>query len=267
MLDLGPTFVKIGQVLSTRPDLVPQVYAKEFVTLQNSIPGGPYREMIPALEEDIGYHSYDDFDPEPIAGGSLAQVYSATYEGEEVVVKVRRPGIKDLIETDLRIIRRLTPFALFIAPDRFQFSLRNIADDFERIILEELDFEREARMMDEIRSNFANDDNETVYIPRVYHDVSSERVLTMEYVEGIKITNIDKLEAGGHDLETIAQTAANAYFTMGLEHGIYHGDPHPGNLAVDETGRIVFYDFGMSGRFTSDMQISIINLYLAAVRA
>nr|WP_233340730.1 AarF/ABC1/UbiB kinase family protein [Haloprofundus sp. MHR1] len=264
MLDLGPTFVKIGQVLSTRPDIVPQVYAEEFAVLQDAIPAGPYRDMIPALAEDVGYHSYDDFDPEPIAGGSLAQVYRATYQGEQVVVKVRRPGIKDLIETDLRITRRLIPFALFLAPDRFSFSLRNMADDFERIILEELDFEREARMMEEIRENFAADENETVTIPRVFRDVCSERVLTMEYARGTKVTDLEELEAKGYDPENVAQRVANAYFTMGLEHGVYHGDPHPGNLAVDD-GRIVFYDFGMSGRFTPAMQASVINLYLAAV--
>lgn len=265
MLDLGPTFVKIGQVLSTRPDIVPQVYAEEFVALQDTVPTGPYREMIPALAEDIGYHSYDDFEPEPIAGGSLAQVYRATYQGEQVVVKVRRPGIKDLIETDLRILRHLTPIALLVAPDRLQFSLQNMADDFERIILEELDFAREAWIMEEIQSNFATDGNETVHIPRVYHNVSSERILTMEYVEGTKITNVNELEANGHNPEEIVRTVANAYFTMGLEHGIYHGDPHPGNLAVDDKGRIVIYDFGMSGRFTPELQTSIINLYLAAV--
>jgi predicted unusual protein kinase regulating ubiquinone biosynthesis (AarF/ABC1/UbiB family) len=241
------------------------VYAEEFVTLQDAVPTGPYREMIPALADDVGYHSYDDFDPEPIAGGSLAQVYRATYQGEPVIVKVRRPGIKDLIETDLRIIRRFIPLVMLFAPARLQFSLRNMADDFERIILEELDFEREARMMAEIRSNFERDDNETVVIPRVYQDASSERVLTMAYVEGTKITDVDKLESGGHDPKQVARDVANAYFTMGLEHGVYHGDPHPGNLAVDDDGRIVFYDFGMSGRFTPAMQNSVVNLYLAAV--
>ncbi|AUV84477.1 ABC transporter (plasmid) [Salinigranum rubrum] len=265
MLALGPTFVKIGQVLSTRPDVVPQVYAEEFVTLQDAVPTGPYREMIPALADDVGYHSYDDFDPEPIAGGSLAQVYRATYQGDHVVVKVRRPGVKDLIETDLRIIRRLIPLVMLLAPERLQFSLRNMADDFERIILEELDFEREARMMAEIRANFERDGNEPVVIPRVYHDVSSGRVLTMAYVKGTKVTDVDELEADGHDPSEVARNVANAYFTMGLEHGVYHGDPHPGNLAVDEEGRIVFYDFGMSGRFTPAMQNSVVNLYLAAV--
>jgi predicted unusual protein kinase regulating ubiquinone biosynthesis (AarF/ABC1/UbiB family) len=265
MLDLGPTFVKIGQVLSTRPDIVPQIYADEFVMLQDAVPPGPYREMIPSLASDIGYHSYDDFDPKPIAAGSLAQVYRATYQGEQAAVKVRRPGIQELIETDLQIIRRLIPIALLLTPDRLHFSLRNIADDFERIILEELDFEREAGMMDEIRSNFAADGDETVRIPRVFHDASSERILTMEYVAGTKVTNVDELKARGHDPPQVASDVANAYLAMGLKHGVYHGDPHPGNIAVDATGRIVFYDFGMSGRFTPAMQSSVVNLYLAAV--
>jgi predicted unusual protein kinase regulating ubiquinone biosynthesis (AarF/ABC1/UbiB family) len=264
MLDLGPTFIKVGQVLSTRPDIVPAVYAEEFATLQDAVPAGPYREMIPTVAEDIGYHSYDEFEPEPMAGGSLAQVYEATYEGENVVVKVRRPDIKDLIETDLRVLRRLLPVAIVFAPEQYHFSLRNMADDFERIIQEELDFEREARMMEEIRTNFADDS--TVKIPRVYTELSSERVLTMERVDGIKITDVDELERAGFDPTEIAYNVANAYFAMGLEHGVFHGDPHPGNLAVNEDGQIVFYDFGMSGRFTPEMQDTVIDLYLAVVR-
>lgn len=263
MLALGPTFIKVGQVLSTRPDVVPPVYAEELATLQDAVPAGPYREMIPTIAEDVGYHEYDEFDPEPIAGGSLAQVYDATYEETRAAVKVRRPGIRDLIETDLRVIRRLLPIVVTFAPERFHFSLRNLADDFERVILEELDFDREARMMDEIRGNFADDP--TVIIPTVYPEASSERVLTMEYVEGIKITDVEGLEAAGFDPTSVASDVANAYFTMGLVHGVFHGDPHPGNLAVDADGRVVFYDFGMSGRFTPAMQDAIIKLYLAVV--
>ncbi|WP_458208647.1 ABC1 kinase family protein [Haladaptatus sp. NG-SE-30] len=263
MLTLGPTFIKIGQVLSTRPDVVPEVYAEEFATLQDAVPPSPYSEMIPSLATDVGYHSYDEFDPDPIAGGSLAQVYEAVYDGTRVAVKVRRPGIKDRIDIDLRVIRRLLPVVTFVAPERYRFSLSNMADDFERIIQEELDFEREARMMDEIRDNFGDDS--TTRIPQVYPDVSSKRVLTMEYIAGIKITDVDQLEVAGFDPKTIAHKVANAYFTMGLVHGVFHGDPHPGNLAVDDDGRIVFYDFGMSGRFTPAMQENVIQLYLAVV--
>lgn len=263
MLELGPTFIKIGQVLSTRPDVVPKTYAEAFATLQDTVPAGPYREMIPALAEDIGYHTYDAFDPIPFAGGSLAQVYEATYESKRVVVKVRRPGIKSLIETDLQVIDRLLPVVVRFAPERHRFSLRNIADDFDRIIQEELHFEREARMMGEIGENFA--DEPTVKIPNVYPEASSDRVLTMEYVDGIKITAVDELNDAGFDPKTIAHETANAYFQMGLEDGVFHGDPHPGNLAVDEHGRITLYDFGMSGRFAPQMQETVIDLYLAVV--
>ena len=190
-------------------------------------------------------------------------MYEAVYDGTRVAVKVRRPDIKDRTDTDLRVIRRLLPVVVFFAPNRYRFSLRNMADDFERIIQEELDFEREARMMDEIRNNFSDDS--TVRIPRVYTDVSSERVLTMEYIAGIKITDVDQLEAAGFDPKPIAHKVANAYFTMGLVHGVFHGDPHPGNLSVDDEGRIVFYDFGMSGRFTPAMQENVIQLYLSVV--
>ncbi|MGM0592111.1 MAG: ABC1 kinase family protein [Halobacteriota archaeon] len=263
MLDLGPTFIKIGQVLSTRPDVVPEVYAEEFATLQDAVPPGPFGEIEPTIADDVGTDAYEAFDTEALAGGSLAQVYEARYEGRRVAVKVRRPGIVDLIETDLGVIRRLLPVAVAVAPRQHRFSLRNMADDFERIIREELDFDREGRMMDEIRGNFAED--ESVRIPRWYSEVSSERVLTMEYVESIKITEVERLRAAGFDPKEIAHEVANAYFKMGIEDGVFHGDPHPGNLGVDERGRVVFYDFGMSGRFSPRMQQAIVDLYLATV--
>ncbi|MFB6155656.1 MAG: ABC1 kinase family protein [Haloferacaceae archaeon] len=263
MLDMGPTFIKVGQVLSTRPDLVPPVYAEVFATLQDAVPPGPYRKLEPVLEESVDVSRFDDVEHEPLAGGSLAQVHEATYRGERVAVKIRRPGVKPLIETDLRVIRRLLPLVVSVAPERLTFSLRNVADDFERIISEELDFEREAAMMTEIRENFADDP--TVVVPEVHHEMSSETVLTMAYVGGTKITDVDELRAAGMDPTRVARDVANAYFKMGLEDGVFHGDPHPGNLAVDDRGRIVFYDFGMSGRFTPEMQAHVVDLYLAVV--
>lgn len=268
MLELGPTFIKIGQVLSTRPDLVPKIYAEEFRTLQDAVPPGEFGEIEPALVEDVADGGkvsdvFSEFDTDPIAGGSLAQVHVARYEGSRVAVKVRRPGIVEVIETDLRVIRRLLPVVTALAPKRHRFSLRNLADDFERVIQEELDFGREGRMMTEIRENFADD--ETVTIPRWYPDCSSERVLTMTYVESTKITDTEKLVARGFDPKTVAHDVANAYFEMGMGPGVFHGDPHPGNIGVDESGRIVFYDFGMSGRLTSEMREAIVQFYLAVV--
>ncbi|KTG26923.1 ABC1 kinase family protein, partial [Haloferax profundi] len=174
-----------------------------------------------------------------------------------------RPNVVDIIDVDLRVVRRLLPIVTAIAPRRHRFSLRNLADDFERVITEELDFAREGRMMEEIRANFADEDE--VRIPRLYPEVSSERVITMEYVESTKIIDLDELRATGFDPVAIAHDIADAYFKMGIEDGVFHADPHPGNLGVDNRRRIVFYDFGMTGRFTPEMQDSVVNLYLAAI--
>jgi predicted unusual protein kinase regulating ubiquinone biosynthesis (AarF/ABC1/UbiB family) len=264
LLDLGPTFIKIGQVLSTRQDIVPAVYAEEFAMLQDAIPPAARSAVDPADASDLDLEAFDEFTDDPVAGGSLAEVYAARYRGRRVAVKVRRPGVVDLVETDLRVLRRLLPVVAAVAPRRHRFSLRNLASDFERIILEELDFEREGRLMDEIRTNFEDDD--TVVVPRWFPDVSSERVLTMSFVRSVKITDVSGLREAGFDPERVARDVADAYFTMGLEHGLFHGDPHPGNLGVDRQGRVVFYDFGMTGRFTPEMQSAILDLYLAAVR-
>ena len=264
LLDLGPTFVKIGQVLSTRPDIVPPVYAEEFAVFQDAVPPGPLGEMDPAVTGDLDPEAFDSFDTDPIAGGSLAQVYEANYRGQRVAVKIRRPGVVDLVETDLRVLRRLLPVVAPFAPERHRFSLRNLAEDFERIILEELDFEREGRVMDEIRANFEDDDS--VVVPRRFPDVCSESVLTMSFVESTKITDVPALRTAGFDPETVARDVANAYFAMGIEHGLFHGDPHPGNLGVDKRGRVVFYDFGMTGRFTREMQDAIVGLYLSVAQ-
>ncbi|KAB1189894.1 AarF/ABC1/UbiB kinase family protein [Haloferax sp. MBLA0076] len=262
MVDLGPTFIKIGQVLSTRPDIVPLVYAQELITLQDTVPPGPFDEIRKIVAADIGLDSFDEFDPDALAGGSLAQVHEARYDGRRVAVKVRRPNVVDIIDVDLRVVRRLLPLVIAIAPRRHHFSLRNLADDFERVIKEELDFDREGRMMDEIGANFADVDD--VKIPTLYSEASSERVLTMEYVESTKITDVDELRNAGFDPAEIAHEIADAYFKMGIVDGVFHADPHPGNLGVDSRRRIVFYDFGMTGTFTPEMQDAVVNLYLAA---
>lgn len=263
MLALGPTYIKIGQVLSTRPDLVPPVFAEELATLQDTVPPSPVGEVESIVAADVGMETYDEFETDPIAGGSLAQVHAARYRGRRVAVKVRRPGVADLVETDLRIVRLLLPVAVAVAPKRHRFSLRNLAGDFERIIEQELDFAREGRMMAEIRENFSDDPG--VRIPERYPEASSGRVLTMEFVESVKITDVDGLRAAGFDPPAVARDVANAYFEMGLVDGVFHGDPHPGNLGVDAGGRVVFYDFGMSGRFTPEMQTAVVDLYLAGV--
>lgn len=261
MLSLGPTFVKVGQVLSVRPDLVPKVYREELSQLQDTVPEevtGDPREVLEAAFEGDPFE-----DVREVAGGSLAFVYRATYEGDEVAIKVRRPGLEPLIDTDLRVINWLLPAFVRFVPEQYEYSLRNLADDFERVIFEELDFARERRIMTEIREDFADD--ERVRVPEAYDDVSTERVLTMDYLEGTKITDTEELRARGYDPSEYARRILRVYLEMGLVHGVYQADPHPGNLAVNEDGQLVVYDFGMSDRLDSETQSTILDLYRAVV--
>ncbi|TYL37968.1 ABC transporter [Natronococcus pandeyae] len=263
MLDLGPAFIKVGQVLSTRPDVVPPTYVEVFATLQDEVPEGAGGDPVTVLESELG----DEIDLEtlePVAGGSLAFVYTAASEGERIALKVRRPGIVSIIERDLRVIRGLVPLLATFADERQRYSLENVADDFEEIILEELDFDREASIMAEIGDNFADDDR--IVVPETYDELCSERVVAMEYVDGTKITDDDALATAGVGNTEMATLIARTYLKMGLVDGVFHADPHPGNLAVTDDGRLVIYDYGMSQRLTPQEQDDITSLYRTLVR-
>ena len=263
MLELGPAFIKVGQVLSTRPDIVPATYAEVFGTLQDEIPedtGGDPRRI---LEEELG----DELDLstlEPIAGGSLAFVYTVAHGDGRIALKVRRPGVVAVIERDLRVIRGLVPLVSPFLKERQRYSVQNAADDFEEIILDELDFDRERDIMAEIRANFADDDR--VVIPAVYENRSSERVLAMEYLTGRKITDERAFRDVDVDAHEMATRIITVFLQMGLVDGVFHADPHPGNLAVTEGGRLLIYDFGMSERLSPTVQDDIVGLYRALVR-
>ena len=263
MLELGPAFIKVGQVLSTRPDIVPPVYADVFGTLQDEVPedaGGDPKHII---DEELG-DELDQSTLEPIAGGSLAYVYTADYRNERIALKVRRPGLKPVIRRDLRVVRGLIPLITLFASERQQYSIENAADDFADIILDELDFDREGTIMADIRENFADDDR--VVIPDTYEDLCSERVLAMEYLTGRKITDdsaFDGIDVTQHEMAT---RIINVYLEMGLVDGVFHADPHPGNLAVTDDGRLLLFDFGMSERLPPTVQEDIIALYRALVR-
>ncbi|MCU4925258.1 AarF/UbiB family protein [Halobacteria archaeon AArc-dxtr1] len=263
MLDLGPAFIKVGQVLSTRPDIVPPTYVDVFATLQDEVPegvgGDPLTVVEAELDEQIDLETVD-----PVAGGSLAFVYTAEYEGERIALKVRRPEIAPIIERDIRVIRGLVPLLSTFADERQRYSLENIADDFEKIILEELDFEREASIMAEIGDNVADDDR--IVVPTAYPSLCSERVVAMEYVEGEKITSERALENVGIEPTEMATLIARTYLEMGLVDGVFHADPHPGNLAVTDDGRLVIYDYGMSQRLSQQEQDDITSLYRTLVR-
>lgn len=263
LLTLGPTFIKLGQLLSTRPDVLPMEYIDVLSQLQDEVPPAEWERARPVIESELGPvdEYFDEFDTEAISGASLGQVYLAEVDGERVAVKVRRPGIEDLVEADLRVIRWTFPLLLRFVDESQAFSLSNLADEFAATIRQEMDYDREARMLTEIRGNFEGDD--TVAIPNVVESRSGPRVLTMEYIGGVKINDLAALDERGIDRSRLAANLERAYFRMILEDGVYHADPHPGNLAVRDDGTIVFYDFGMSGRVDERTQSNIIDFYVA----
>jgi predicted unusual protein kinase regulating ubiquinone biosynthesis (AarF/ABC1/UbiB family) len=262
ILTLGPTFIKLGQLLSTRPDILPQEYIEVLAELQDRVPPADWADARAVLEEDVGgTDAFETFETEPISGASLGQVYTADHDGQPVAVKIRRPGVESLVEADLRAIRWLLPVIKRFVGESRAFSLENLADEFDTTIHEEMDYGREARMLTTIRENFG--DNDRVAIPRVIEDRSTERVLTMEYIEGAKISDLDALDEMGVDRTAVATTLQRAYLQMIVEDGVFHADPHPGNLAVQADGTIVFYDFGMSGTVSQYTQDRIVEFYVA----
>jgi predicted unusual protein kinase regulating ubiquinone biosynthesis (AarF/ABC1/UbiB family) len=263
LLTLGPTFIKLGQLLSTRPDVLPPEYIDEFERLQDDVPPAEWDAAKAVIEADLGPvdEVFEAFDDEAISGASLGQVYVARVDGRKVAVKVRRPGIEPLVEADLRVIRWSLPILMRFVGQARSFSLETIADEFEKTIREEMDYRREREMLIEIGENFS--DSERIRVPGAIPGLSSQRVLTMEYVEGTKISDVEDLDSLGIDRTELAETLQRSYLQMIVQDGVFHADPHPGNLAVRDDGTIVFYDFGMSGRVDPFIQEKIVEFYMA----
>ncbi|QLG27693.1 AarF/ABC1/UbiB kinase family protein [Halorarum halophilum] len=263
LLTLGPTFIKLGQILSTRPDVLPPEYIDVLSTLQDDVPPAPWPESREVLEAELGpvEEVFDEFDVDPISGASLGQVYVATYEGQRVAVKVRRPGIEDLVNADLRVIKWSLPVLSRFVGQGQAFSLENLAEEFDRTITQEMDYERERAMLEQIRDNFADEDR--IVIPHTVGAASGPRVLTMEYRPGTKISDTAALDRAGIDRTELARTLQEAYLKMIIDDGTFHADPHPGNLSVTDDGRIIFYDFGMSGHVDPFVQDRIVDFYVS----
>ena len=266
LLTLGPTFIKLGQLLSTRPDILPPEYIAEFVKLQDRVPPAEWSEARTVIEEDIGpvEESFAAFDTDPISGASLGQVYEGQVDGQRVAVKVRRPGIENLVEADLQVVRWSVPILQRFVDEARSFSLETLADEFSKTIRQEMDYEREGQMLREIRANFEDDEN--IRIPEVIGSHSTRRVLTMEYVGGTKITDLDRLDELGVDRSQLAERLQRSYLQMILDDGVFHADPHPGNLAVADDGTLIFYDFGMSAYVDPFLQDRLGDFYTAVIR-
>ncbi len=253
LLELGPTFIKVGQLFSTRADLFPSEFVDELSKLQDQVPAFSYDQVVSIVEADLGKPInvlYCHFDPIPLAAASLGQVHRAQLvTGEEVVVKVQRPGLKKLFTIDLEILKGITRY-FQNHPDWGQGrDWMGIYDECCKILWEEIDYLNEGRNADLFRRNFR--DESWVKVPRVYWRYASPRTLTLEYLPGIKISHYEAIEAAGLDRKNIAKLSAQAYLQQILEGGFFHADPHPGNLAVSSEGGLIFYDFGMMGQVKS----------------
>ncbi len=253
LLELGPTFIKVGQLFSTRADLLPSEFVDELSKLQDQVPAFSYDQVVSIVEADLGKPInalYGHFDPVPLAAASLGQVHRAQLRsGEEVVVKVQRPGLKKLFTIDLEILKGITRYFQNHPNWGQGRDWMGIYDECCKILWEEVDYLNEGRNADLFRRNFR--DESWVKVPRVYWRYASPRTLTLEYLPGIKISHYDAIEAAGLDRKNIAKLSAQAYLQQILEGGFFHADPHPGNLAVSSEGGLIFYDFGMMGQVKS----------------
>ena len=266
--ELGPTFVKLGQVLSTRPDLLPPAYIAELARLQDAVPPAPWELVRAQIEAELGAPIDDVFatlDPEPLAAASLAQVHAATLpDGAEVVVKVQRPDIEATINVDLDILADAARLLQERTPLGELYDLPGIVEEFAATLRAELDFYREGHNADRFRANFA--DEPYLYIPKVYWEYTTRRVLVMERIRGIKIDDIAALDAAGYDRYRIGLHAARMIIKEVLEDGFFHADPHPGNFFVMPGEVIGAMDFGMVGYLSRRTRTDLVRLYVAAIQ-
>ncbi|MEC4812797.1 MAG: AarF/ABC1/UbiB kinase family protein [Scytonema sp. PMC 1069.18] len=256
LLDLGPTFIKVGQLFSTRSDIFPVEYVEELAKLQDKVPAFSYEQVETIIEQELGKtipELFQSFEPIPLAAASLGQVHKATlYSGEAVVVKVQRPGLKKLFEIDLQILKGIARYFQNHPDWGRGRDWMGIYEECCRILWEEIDYLNEGRNADTFRRNFR--EFEWVKVPRVYWRYTSSRVVTLEYIPGIKVSQYEAIEAAGLDRKAIARQGAQAYLHQLLNNGFFHADPHPGNIAVSPEGALIFYDFGMMGRIKSNVR-------------
>ncbi len=266
--ELGPTFVKLGQILSTRPDLIPFDYVHELEKLQDDLPSFGYNEVERIFNEDFGTGPetlFASFEKEPFAAASLGQVHKARLKtGEHVVVKIMRPGVRAVIETDLEIMMHL---AMLMERHVTEFQVHRptrIVEEFARGLETELDYTFEAANANRIARQFKDDDR--IHIPAVYPDILSSRILTMEYVEGLKVSDIRQLREHGYDLGRIAERGFGLLMQQIFVNGFFHADPHPGNLLILDDEVICFLDFGVTGRISQRERENFIDLISNIVR-
>lgn len=268
LLDLGPTFIKVGQLFSTRADIFPIEFVEELSKLQDRVPAFSYEQSRDIIEADLGkpiHTLYRSFDPIPLAAASLGQVHRAhLHSGEDVVVKVQRPGLRSLFTIDLSILKGIAKYFQSHPSWGKGRDWLGIYEECCRILWEEIDYLNEGRNADTFRRNFRGED--WVNVPRVYWRLTSSRVVTLEYMPGIKISHYDALEAAGLDRKRLARLGAQAYLHQLLNQGFFHADPHPGNIAVSLDGSLIFYDFGMMGQVQPLTRQRLMNTFMGVAQ-
>ncbi len=265
LIELGSAFIKIGQLLSARPDLIPNTWIQELSKLQDQVPNFSFAQVEETIRNELGskFNEIDQIICDPVGSASLAQVHRATLkDGKKVVFKVQRPNLKELFIIDLGIMQQI---AGLLQKNKNWSRGRNwveIAKECRKVLMKELDFNCEAQYAARFRQQFLDDEN--VEVPEVIWDMSSEKVLCLSYVEGTKISDLEKLKSQEIDLSKIAEIGAISYLKQLVNYGFFHADPHPGNLAVSSEGKLIFYDFGMMGNISNNLQTRLGGMVKAA---
>ncbi len=265
LIKLGSAFIKIGQLLSARPDLIPNTWIQELSKLQDQVPNFSFLQVQDTIRDELGskFNEIDQIIRDPVGSASLAQVHRATLkDGKKVVFKVQRPNLKGLFIIDLGIMQQI---AGLLQKNKNWSRGRNwveIAKECRKVLMKELDFNCEAQYAARFRQQFLDDEN--VEVPEVIWDMSSEKVLCLSYLEGTKISDLEKLQSQEIDLPKIAEIGAISYLKQLVNYGFFHADPHPGNLAVSNEGKLIFYDFGMMGNISNNLQTRLGGMVKAA---
>jgi len=266
--ELGPTFVKLGQVMATRVDLFPPQFIAEFEKLHAHVPSVPFEQLLPDLERALGrspFEVFRDIEPQAQAAASIAQVHRAKLQdGTPVVLKVRRPGVREKIDADLRLLRRVSDLIESEIPDARRYRPAEIAAQFARSLEREADFATETRNIERFAKNFAGDPH--IVIPRIYPEWTSDVLLVQEHVDGIPATDLAAVERAGLDRKLLAARGVDAFLKMILIDGFFHADPHPGNVFYLPDNRLVIIDFGMVGRLSPQRREQVIDLLAGLAR-
>ena len=268
LAELGGAFIKVGQALSTRPDFIPPEYVAELSKLQDAAPPVPFEQICQVIRDELGGSPesiFDEFDLQPLASASIGQVHAGKLKsGQFGIIKVQRPKVAKQIEEDLEILSGMAKWAESHTAFGHDYNLSALVDEFAFTLRNELDYQREGQNADRFRRNFARDPG--VYVPRVYWEFSTDRVLTMERVRGMKVSDMSALDGAGIDRHVVAENAVRVMLREVFEFGFFHADPHPGNFFVQPDGSIAMIDFGMVGRLDTNLQEALLRIGMAITR-